>query len=128
MKRYLLVALMASCTACAPNRPPQEPSTKLTTGVVQKEIRLGMSAADVASVLGSPNIISLDEAKDEIWVYDKISTEVEYSSSGGGVWLLIVGAQKNSGYSQKSQRTLTVIIKFNKDKQVKDFTYRSSAF
>jgi len=31
---------------------------KLTAGVVQKEIRIGMSGGDVASVLGSPNIVS----------------------------------------------------------------------
>lgn len=127
MKKCLLIALMSCLTACA-TVPPSEPATKLTTGVVQKEIRIGMAASDVAAVLGSPNVVSLDEFKDEVWIYDKISTQVEYSSSGGGVWLLIIGAQSESGYSQKSQRTLTVIIKFNKDKLVKNFTYRSSTF
>lgn len=127
MKKYLLIALMSGLTACS-NQPRSEPVNKLTVGVVQKEIRIGMPASDVAAVLGSPNIVSLDENKDEIWVYDKVSTQVEYSSEGGGVWLILFGAQNQSGRSSNSQRTLTVIVKLNKDKQVKDFTYRSSSF
>lgn len=127
MKKYLLIALISALTACSP-APRSESATTLTTGVVQKEIRIGMPGSDVAQVLGSPNIVSLDENKDEIWVYDKVSTEVVYSSGAGGVWLLLFGVDKESGYSEKSQRTLTVIIKLNEDKKVTDFTYRASSF
>lgn len=127
MRKILVVAILSCLSACAPT-VPSEPSTKLTAGLVQKEIRIGMPASDVALALGSPNIVSLDENRDEVWVYDKISTQVEQSSSGGGVWLLIVGAGKQSAFAQKSQKTLTVIVKFNKDKQVKDFTYHASSF
>ena len=110
MKKCLLTALLCGVTACAP-APRSEPSNKLTAGVVQKEIRIGMPASDVATVLGSPNIVSLDENRDEVWVYDKVSTQVEYSSAGGGVWLILFGAQKESGRSETRQRTLTVIVK-----------------
>ena len=87
-----------------------------------------MPASDVAIVLGSPNIVSLDENKDEVWVYDKISTQVEYTSGSAGIWLLVFGGHRESGSSQKSQKTLTVIVKFDNDKKVKDFVYRSSSF
>jgi len=33
---------------------------KLTTGVVQREIRKGMSGGDVSSVMCSPNIVTTD--------------------------------------------------------------------
>ena len=63
----------------------------MTVGKVQKEIRVGMSGADVASALGSPNIVSTDEERREVWIYDKIATDRAYSSSSGGVNALILG-------------------------------------
>lgn len=125
--KYVLLALLSSFTACA-SVHHCEPADKLTTGVVQREIYQGMPASDVAAVLGAPNIVSLDENRDEVWVYDKISSQVEYSAQRGGVWLLIAGGGSESGYQKRSQRTLTIIVKFDSNKQVKDFTYHSSSF
>jgi hypothetical protein len=95
-----------------------------------------MSGAEVIEALGSPNIVSTDENGWEVWVYDKISTEVAYSRSSGGIIGLLVGgsggglggASTDSGASSKSQRTLTVIIKFDGDKKVRDFAYHTSRF
>ena len=39
---------------------------RLTVGKVQGEIKVGMSAAQVAELLGSPNIVTTDEIEDEI--------------------------------------------------------------
>jgi outer membrane protein assembly factor BamE (lipoprotein component of BamABCDE complex) len=119
-------------------------SDRLTVGTVQREIRVGMSGADVAAVLGSPNIVSSDEKRREIWIYDKIATDRVYSSSSGGVNTLILGggiigtvpigagvgagASRGAGASSTSQRTLTVIIKFDNDKKVHDFAYHTSRF
>jgi len=112
---------------------------QMTVGVVQKEIRKGMSQADVASALGSPNIVSKDKEGIETWIYDKIATEVSYSQSnvGGGVGGLLIGGiggalggisgGKAAGAAAQTQRTLTVIIKF-KDGLVHDFSYHSSKF
>jgi outer membrane protein assembly factor BamE (lipoprotein component of BamABCDE complex) len=116
----------------------------MTVGTVQKEIRKGMSAADVATVLGSPNIVTTDSANREVWVYDKISTNVSYSkdSSGAGLKLLIAGVtdslfgaglgsgdySRSAGSQSKTQRTLTVVIKYNDQKLVRDFFYHTSRF
>jgi outer membrane protein assembly factor BamE (lipoprotein component of BamABCDE complex) len=101
---------------------------RLTVGKVQKEIRVGMSGAEVAAVLGSPNIVSTDEERREVWIYDKISTTTAYSTSEGGATILILGVGGATGASSASQRTLTVIIKFDADKKVRDFAYHSSSF
>ena len=117
---------------------------QMTVGVVQKEIKRGMSAAEVAEALGSPNIVTTDGEGREVWVYDKISTDVTYSndSGGGGVFLLIGGAtggtaggglgsgnyNRSAGAHSKMQRTLTVVIKFDEQKIVRDFAYHSSRF
>lgn len=116
----------------------------ISVGTVQKEIRVGMSGEDVVSVLGSPNMVTTDEDRREVWVYDKISTERAYSSSSGGFSSLILGGapvgvaavgggigggySSGAGASSTTQKTLTVIIKFDKSSKVRDFAYHSSKF
>lgn len=117
---------------------------QMTVGTVQKEIRKGMSGAEVAEVLGSPNIVTTDAEGREVWIYDKISTDVSYSQDSGGVGaILLIGSasggvaggglgsgsySRSAGAQSKTQRTLTVIIKFDEQKQVRDFAYHASSF
>jgi len=113
---------------------------KVTVGKVQAEIRTGMSGAEVAGILGSPNIVTTDEERREVWIYDKMATESAYSTSSGGVSVLFLGLignfvaggapsyESSTGASSKSQRTMTIIIKYDNDKKVRDFAYHSSSF
>ena len=119
-------------------------SDRITVGTVQKEIRVGMSGDEVISVLGSPNMVTTDAERQEIWVYDKVATERVYSASGasggvgagglagggsgGGVLGLVFGGSSGAGASSTTQRTLTIIIKFDHNKLVRDFSYRQSSF
>jgi len=101
---------------------------RVTVGKVQSQIRVGMSSAQVVETLGSPNIVTTDENRLENWVYDKIATDVVHSNESGGAWLIIGSVHPNSGASSTSQRTLTIVIKFDADKKVRDFAYHSSSF
>ena len=122
-----------------------ERERRMTVGLVQKEIREGMSQTDVAAALGSPNIVTKDGDGTEAWIYDKIATEASYSTDAGGVAggigaggapgaraLVLggVGAKygKGAGAAATTQRTLTVIIKFSEVGLVKSFTYHASRF
>ena len=113
---------------------------RLTVAAVQREIQLGMSGAAVLSTLGSPNIVSTDGDRQEVWVYDRVSTEYVYSNSGTGL-LSLIGAsagsvaggvlpshEQNAGATRRSQKTLTIIIKFDENELVKDYSYHSSRF
>jgi len=100
----------------------------LTVGTVQRQIKLGMSSADVIQVLGSPNMVSTDGERREVWVYDKVASDVTYSQ-GGGFWtLILLGSDRVAGSQSTSQRTLTVVIKFDNDGKVRDFAYHASKF
>lgn len=102
---------------------------RLTVGTVQREIRVGMTGADVVAVLGAPNMVTTDERRRENWVYDRVSSETVYSSSSGGVnALFLAGVGGRSGAARRSQRTLTIIIRFDEGGRVRDFSYRSSSF
>lgn len=106
---------------------PTGPDERLTVGQVQKEIRVGMSGAEVAQVLGSPNVVTTDELRREVWIYDKISTASANSGYVGGLLTLVFVIPY--GYSSStSQQTLTVIIKFDEQKKVRDFAYHATRF
>lgn len=147
-KRYQAILLLCAalalgaCTSASYHRAQvQDDSTdRMTVGKVQREIRAGMSGAEVAQALGSPNIVSTDEERREVWIYDKIATDQAYSTSRGGINALIlgfggdvaggggIGASGSSGATSTSQRTLTVIIKFDHNGKVRDFAYHTSRF
>lgn len=141
--RALAISLLAAgCQTAGEHRKAvqDDSADRFTVGKVQREVRVGMSSADVISVLGSPNMVSTDEERREVWVYDKISTERAYSSSSGGVNALFLGfgsgsgggigtgASSGAGASSTSQRTITVIVKFDKSSKVRDFAYHTSRF
>src|SRR5262249_47853894 len=137
---------LSGCMSAADHRAAVQDNSadSLTVGKVQREIRVGMTNAEVAEVLGSPNIVTTDELRREVWVYDKIATEQAYSTSSGGVSaLVLVGAlvdgtllgglgggnySQSAGASSTTQKTLTIIIKFDEAHKVRDFAYHSSKF
>ena len=107
----------------------------LTVGTVQREIRIGMSGAEVAAALGSPNIVSTDEYRNEVWIYDKISSHsVQTQTHMSPATLMLfdplapITATSSNQRNSSSQRSLTVIIKFDEDKKVYDFAYHTSRF
>jgi outer membrane protein assembly factor BamE (lipoprotein component of BamABCDE complex) len=133
IRTSLYVILASSLVACssAGKHAANLHSTKereMTLGLVQKEVRTGMSQGELATVLGSPNIVTKDQSGTQTWVYDKIASEVSYSQDQGGIWFLIAGYGKEAGARASSQKTLTVVIKFDDKELVEKVTYHSSKF
>ena len=139
----LPVALLAvGCQSAPQHRADvQDASTdRVTVGTVQKDIRIGMAGADVIAALGSPNVVTTGEDRNEVWVYDKLATDVVHSESSGGVWGVVFGpigsagagaignAQQSASASSTSQRTLTIVIRFDAEHRVNDFAYHASRF
>ncbi len=141
---FVLTACQSVQQHSAAVRDAQQSGDKVTVGKVQREIRVGMTNAEVVEVLGSPNMVTTDDKRRENWVYDKIATDTAYSSSTGGVNALILGGglvgagllggggggsySESAGARSTSQRTLTIIVKFDESNKVRDFSYRSSSF
>ena len=115
-------------TSCAANKPDN--SNNLTLGTVQSKISKGQSQAAVMDALGSPNIVTKDSQGREVWTYDRISREND-ASSGTGFFIMNplswftgggVGSKSSASTSSKS---LTVLITFDDNKNVLDYTYQS---
>lgn len=143
---FILPILVSSCMTAADHSQAlhSQADREFTLGLVQTKVYRGMSQTEVAESLGSPNIVTRDSGGDESWVYDKIATEASYSadrgSVGGGLGaggfagsVLLLGGvtsgySKAAGAAASTQKTLTVVIKFDKNQKVKDFSYHSSKF
>ena len=147
LNSFLVVSVLLTACMSAVQHQQSLPSFKereLTVGIVQKEIRVGMSQAEVVEVLGAPNIVTRDSEGKETWIYDKIATEAYYSKDSGGIGggvggggvagtTLILGIlggsySKEAGAVSTTQKTLTVIIKFDKNNKVESFSYHASKF
>lgn len=114
-----LTPLLSGCTTGNPVHEEQ-----MTVAKAQREIKIGMTSAEVVEVLGSPNMVTTDDKRRETWVYDRVSSNVSQSSAGA--WLLFVGGESAS--RTQNQRTLTIIVKFDENSRVRDFAYRTSTF
>ena len=147
MRKFIIILLLmpiCGCKTAAEHQASLHSSEEreITLGIAQKEIKTGMSQADVASALGSPNIVSKDSEGNESWIYDKIATEVSYSRESGGVgalgggliesWSMVLGGSgsysKSTGAAAQTQKTLTIVIKFDENNLVKSLSYHSSRF
>ena len=134
MKKLVSFICLLSCvlfiSSCASSQKSADTTAtdNISVGKVQREIKIGMTSAEVVEVLGSPNIVTTDEERREVWVYDKMSTQIDSSSSSKGIWLVVVGASSDKNKQSTSQRTLTIIIKFDNEGKVRDFSYRTSSF
>ncbi len=128
----LAATALAGCQSAAEHaasvQQGMDPGNRLTVGTVQREIRVGMSGADVSRVLGAPNVVTTDEKRREVWVYDRIGTDYVQSSSSGGVGLLLLGAQSSAGAARTPPRPRTVVRDYAASGRVRDFSYRSSTF
>ena len=85
------LALLFILTGCPARHHAQDVQSglegdRLTVGNVQREIHKGMSGSEVAEALGSPNVVSTDEAGREVWVYDKFATDVVASGSSWSIF------------------------------------------
>lgn len=136
MNKITVLCIAILLTGCGANyhrnQVQDDTINNMTVGSVQREIKVGMSSADVVVALGSPNIVSTDEESREVWIYDKISTThvKSVTSGGGGLLLILAGAgwSSQSGAHNTTQRTLTVIVKFDHVGAVRDVSYHTSRF
>lgn len=110
------------------NLPTPIQEQDLTLGTVQRNIKIGSFQDEVATALGSPNIVTQDADGKETWIYDKVSSISSYDERGFYAGIILVGYGKNKGNVQSVQKTLTVVIKFDKNHRVETLTYHMSKF
>jgi len=125
MKKYLVILFIISLAiaGCASVQPVQ--NGNLTPGMAKTTIIKGKTTQnEILTVFGAPNIVTKNKSGNEIWTYDKMSVESGASEVYGTA--IVVGGV--GVRSSTSARSFTLMIEFDENDIVKDYSYRSSAF
>ena len=129
-KKLLFSISVITLISCS--NPPAQNNTKLTFGTVQQVVKKGANQTEIMRSLGAPNIVSKDKNGLETWTYDRISRESESRSRSlglfGNIGAFLLGGSGSKNSSSVASKSLTVIITFDNDKSVLDFSYQSLEF
>ena len=125
--------------------PPQSGASALSYGVVTAAVERGKTnQLELIQLFGGPNISTTDGEGVETWVYERSVSQTDAANRSNN-WQAAAnlglsfgnaqlgasggGGSSGSGYSSASSfRSLTVIVKFNPNKTVKDYSVRASQF
>ena len=117
---YLSIASLAACTTM---EAPQK--SNLTTGMVKAKIQKGVtSQTEVLQLLGAPNLVTKNKTGREVWTYSRQSFQSQ-SSGISGTLILFTGAK---AVSSATSASFDLIITFNKQNKVQDYSMVSSQF
>lgn len=117
----------------------------LSFGAIKRHLRVGQSTqADVIRTLGSPNNMTLNGSGREIWIYDRIHTQIDTSgyrtgagaklglgmigSAIGAGLLFDVGEYRNDSSMTSQTKTLTVILEFDGARVLRDMLVREGRY
>ncbi len=116
--------LVATGMGCSSSEKPQQKSN-LTMGTVKKRLVRGKTTqADIVQLLGSPNMVTKNSHKEEVWTYSRQSYDSESGGFGGG--LIVFGG--NKAFSSGSSNSFDLIITFDKDDVVRDYSAVQSQY
>jgi hypothetical protein len=129
--------------------PPAPQASALSYGTVTATVQRNRTTQlEILDKFGGPNISTTDADGTEVWVYERSVTETDIATQSkefqgavnlglsfgfphfGGSAGASAGVTKTNGQGSISAgtRTLTVIVKFNQDKTVKDYSVRATTF
>lgn len=125
--------------------PTQSGASALSYGVVTSTVERGKTTQlELIQMFGGPNISTTDGDGVETWVYERSVSQIDAASKSNHwqaaanlgvsfghaqIGALGGGGSSGSGASTASSfRSLTVIVKFNPNKTVKDYSVRASQF
>ncbi|MBN2453341.1 MAG: hypothetical protein JXB40_03665 [Candidatus Omnitrophica bacterium] len=130
MKRVLVMmialAFICGCSSAGSHLKSSHPGAgdKVTASKTHGKIYIGMTSAQVEQALGSPVVKTTDKKGLEVWVYDKIS-DISYSRNAGCFCLLRTNAPEAVEAKTDSHRMLTVVVKFDEDRRIRDICTHS---
>jgi outer membrane protein assembly factor BamE (lipoprotein component of BamABCDE complex) len=128
--RIIAISLLLILVGCvyAP-QPLEKRNSSLTQGNVQMNLKVGKTTkAEVLEIFGSPNVTTRNSSGQEMWTFQR-AAQVNQSSSQSGYWTIILAGKnsKASGF-ESSSRMITLIINFDANDLVADFSSRESNF
>jgi hypothetical protein len=132
-----------------PTAGTAERPSNLSYGTVTATVKKNQTTqADLIELFGGPNISTTDKDGTETWVYERSASTTDsagtadqkqfaaFFGAGGTIGNAAIGGGASGAAAKQNDqrrtvttvRTLTVVVKFNPDKTVKDYSARASYF
>ncbi|BDU71921.1 hypothetical protein [Mesoterricola silvestris] len=132
MRRLCLFSTLLLGLACAQPavKPDMEAPRKgqLTLGSVQTKVVNGSTTkAQILEWFGSPNLATKTK-EGEVWNYTRQGTAAELKASTMGLWFLVGGSQKATGFSGTSSYSFDLLLRFDGNDVVVDHKVMQTAF
>lgn len=122
-KKLLLICFSVVLISCSSTIPVQK--SNLSVGMIKsKVIKNQTTQTDILSIFGAPNLITKNKSNDEVWSYNKMSTDS--SSSRSFATILLAGT--SSAAISKTTSSFDWIITFDSNNIVKDYSIISSSY
>ena len=123
LQYFLFILACFFLMGCEASQTTQK--SNLTAGMAKQKIIKGVTSQDeLLEVFGAPNIITKNKSGNEVWTYDKVSTDKSFED---GYWNVVIN-RTSKGQSSTTAKTFTLMIEFDTNDVVKDFNYKSSSF
>jgi hypothetical protein len=120
----ILIILLGRCSTIS--QEDEAGRSNLTAGMVKTKIIKGETTqAEILQLFGSPNIITKNRSNDEVWNYNRMTFRTISGEDSGALLIFWSGSRAVSTASTKS---FDLIIIFDENDTVKDFSYISASF
>jgi hypothetical protein len=122
MKYFLpMLVLFAFTCGCA----KQYAIDRLSAGYAKANLIKGSTTQnEVLEYFGGPNVVSKNKSGTEVWTYSRSGVDRNAES---GYWnVLVVGSKGNQSHS--SARSFTLMITFDENNVIEEYTYRESRY
>lgn len=124
MRLYFLIVSSFLLFSCASHEQPVQKSNLTFSNVKKGIVKRKTTQAEIINMLGSPNLTTRNQKGEEVWTYSRQSTDSESGGSFFGVLL----AGGNKAFSSTSSATFDLIITFNSQDIVEDYSVVQSQF
>jgi len=122
---FLFFANLLAACATFPNNESTPQQSNLTVGMVKTKIIKGKTTQEeILKLFGAPNIITKNKNDDEVWNYNRMSFKYVSGSDG----FTAIFANGNRAMSTATTESFDLIITFDKDGKVKDYSVISAKF
>lgn len=131
MEKSFIALIFSSLilTNCTSNSSMSDKNSQITHGNVQMYIKTGVTTkSDIIEKFGSPNITTKDSSGKEVWTFQRSAQVAKSSSNSSYLNLILLGQSGDNTGFESSSRMVTLIIKFDNNDIVVDFSSRTSNF
>ncbi len=125
MKKLLIGLLLAAALIGCSNSTVPTQKSNLTVGMIKSKVVEGETTQnDILRIFGAPNMVTKNKYGEEVWSYNKMSTEGSAKESGWS--LLLVGG--GSAVNSSTTSSFDFIVNFDEFDIVRNYSIISSSY